>query len=585
MRPLKTTLSRYHSRLPGLLLIAAFLISLLLKLYATRDLVWDMDYVPLIALAARFFDDGAFPAHGTLSSVAAYNMPFLVWMQMPVMAFSRDIPTVLITTGLIWNAIGTWALYRTGATLFRPSVGLAAAVLFTFSETGISSSYTAWAQLTLPTFTALAFYCLWRWRQTGQGRYALLAPIIITSAFMTHFSAVMLYPAALIVVLLMRPGVHWRALIVGGLISLLLLAPYLAFQTQRDFVDLRAFLARETLVDPDVMAAYAYLKPEAGPLPASAPQTQHSPNTKAPIALISARAAQNDDPPTPPRWQRALAWLISTPSQFISALHLPFDILPRTLQTEAPALYGLSWLLHKTLWAALLISSALSLMAAIRQLRSRQLRTWITSDERGRYLLLLVFVSAVAVGLVALRAGPAQQPTYYTGLVGLELLLGVAGLAQLLARWHWLRAVPLLVVIALSVLTATERYVRIDSRDYDAYSPFTSWLYAPMHDAMDWIAADWDGGSDITVAYDILPENRRLWWIAPWHTVDPLYRFGAPYDVLLALDHGLINQNRNPLGTADQADYLLTYTSGLDRLDVTYDQQARFGPLVVLRLP
>jgi len=65
----------------ALLLIA----SAALKLYASRLLAWEVDYVPVLARGQTWIDGGAFPVVGTLSSVAAFNMPFLVWMQLPAL--------------------------------------------------------------------------------------------------------------------------------------------------------------------------------------------------------------------------------------------------------------------------------------------------------------------------------------------------------------------------------------------------------------------------------------------------------------------------------------------------------------------
>ena len=55
---------------------ALFLLaSAALKLYASRLLAWEVDYVPVLARSQTWLDGGAFPVVGTLSSVATDAMP------------------------------------------------------------------------------------------------------------------------------------------------------------------------------------------------------------------------------------------------------------------------------------------------------------------------------------------------------------------------------------------------------------------------------------------------------------------------------------------------------------------------------
>ncbi len=94
----------------ALLLIA----SAALKLYASRLLAWEVDYVPVLARGQTWIDGGAFPVVGTLSSVAAFNMPFLVWMQLPALLITRDVRLVLVGTQLTFNLLTTCIVFRGG---------------------------------------------------------------------------------------------------------------------------------------------------------------------------------------------------------------------------------------------------------------------------------------------------------------------------------------------------------------------------------------------------------------------------------------------------------------------------------------
>ena len=237
------------------------LASVIVKLVAAQLLAWEADYVPLISRGAAWLDGGAFPVVGTVSSVAAFNLPFLVWMQLPALVVTRHIPTVLVGTQLAFNMLATVALWRLGRELFDDRAGMAAALLFTFSEVGVSGAYTAWAQLLLPGFCALFVYCLFRWQVDGRARFVALSWLLATAAFMTHFSAVLLYGVLAAWWLILRPPWKARGLLAGVGASILMLAPYMAFEAQNDFIDLRAFFTRSHRIDAETLADFAHLKP------------------------------------------------------------------------------------------------------------------------------------------------------------------------------------------------------------------------------------------------------------------------------------------------------------------------------------
>ena len=247
-----------------ILFLLLLLLSAAVKVYAARLLAWEVDYVPLIARGQIWLEGGEFPFVGTLSSVAAYNMPFLVWMQLPALMITRDVSVVLITTQLTFNLLVSWATFRFGKALFDERAGLIAAVVFTFSEIGISSAYTAWAQLLLPGFLALFAYSLYLWLAEGRSWQVACCWIVATAAFMTHFTAVLLYAVLLVLWSLLRLRFNLRGLIIGVFASALMLSPWLAYEARHDFADLQAFFTRRSRLSAEVLAEYAHLKPEAG---------------------------------------------------------------------------------------------------------------------------------------------------------------------------------------------------------------------------------------------------------------------------------------------------------------------------------
>ncbi len=568
-------------RLPDrhfLSLLAIFALSVVVKLVAAQNMVWEIDYVPVIARGQAFFDGGGFPVVGTLSSVAAYNMPFLVWLHMPALLLTRDVPAIFLITLLTFNFIATLFVYRFGVEFFNARVGLLAAALFTFSETAISGSYTGWAQLLLPGFYIIVLYSLYRWRIHGHGGYAALAIITTTAATMTHFSAVLLFGVIVAFAIITRPALRLNAIGVGLVAAAILLAPYLAFEAGRDFVDVRAFLTQTITVPSDVLDPY---RPENQP-PVATPPDEPSASPKLP--------GQQSDEPAPSVIERILSRLSAVPGQVWDGLLLVFTFVPTA---------GL----HIVLADLFLLGIGIALYETAQHIRrgwrvhTGSGRLWrvrpaadaLVETTPGRITLLFICILLVLAGLIVTGSPAAEQSTYYYGLFSLQFVIVAYAVDALLnlkfvsqqAR-GWLTTVVLIIIIGIP---AAARISRENDRlaNDDRYSAYNVGLYRHVNSAVAWIAADWGGGESLTVSYDILRETPQQWWVAAWHTVDSGYRMGMAYDYLLHSYYGLENANQSPDGLADDADYIVVYRPGLRRYDEdAYDAQ-QFGAIYVLK--
>jgi 4-amino-4-deoxy-L-arabinose transferase-like glycosyltransferase len=231
------------------------LIGLLFRLYAAQDLRWSSDTVPIIDIGQRFFRDGLFPLHGSLSSVAAYYMPGLVYLFMPAMLLTNDPALIIILTALAANLIGILLVYRLCSEFFDREIGLVAAALYTFSTIGIESAYTAWAQMNVGVFFMGTIYFLYRWAAYMHGRDMTLAILAAVFVFMIHFAAFVLAIVIAVFYFLIprpRPAIPVKWLIASAIGTIVLLAPYGYFEITRDFVDVRAFISRKDLVPPEV---------------------------------------------------------------------------------------------------------------------------------------------------------------------------------------------------------------------------------------------------------------------------------------------------------------------------------------------
>ena len=541
------------------------------KLAAAQLLAWEADYVPLLARGAAWLDGGAFPVVGTLSSVAAFNMPFLVWLQLPALALTRHVPTVLIGTQLAFNLLATVMLYRLARALIDERAGMIAALLFTYSQVGISSAYTAWAQLLLPGFFVFFLYCLYRWKSTGRDVYAALTWLLATAAFMTHFSAVLLYGVLLALWLLLHMPWRPRGLAAGLLLSALLLAPYMAFEVGQDFADLRAFFTRSQRIDPATLAEYAHLKPGAAPIADSPAPAESAPEAR-------------PSPPPGSRLERGIAYGLSLPGHTLTALRLPFVGDLQTLRAQLPALASVAALLQLALELCFWLGAGLAVWRFGRGWRGlRAIPALLTDSPPGRATLPLVTSLLVIGGLLLVRATPDENASYYTGLLPLQLVVCAWGMRCLAEKRAELMRLCLALVILWASLNSLDRVLRLALHDDRLHSPQNMALYRSIAAATDYIAADWGTDAPLTISYDFLPELAHQWWILPWHTVDSLYRMGMAYDYLLESYHGLRNVNRDPLGLAVNADYVVTFAPGLARYDLGAHEERQFGAIFVLK--
>ncbi len=549
------------------LLIAA---SIGVKLVAAQLLVWEADYVPLIARGSAWLDGGAFPVVGTLSSVAAYNLPFLVWLQLPALLLTRHVPTVLIGTQLAFNLLATFAAYRLGVEFIDERAGMIAATLFTYSQIGISSAYTAWAQLLLPGFGVFFVYYLYRWKVTGRAGFVALTWLVATAAFMTHFSAVLFFGVLAALWLILRLPWNARGVAAGALLSVAMLTPYLVFEVGQEFADLRAFFTRSHRIDTQTLAQYAHLKPEAPSSQADAPHAAEAP------------------PPEPAlpegRLQSGIHYALSLPGHALIALRLPFQGELLSLRAQLPSLVPLEVALQVALEACFWIGCGFALVRCRRNWRSiTAIPALLCESAAGRTLLAMLVMLGLLAGLLVVRATPDENASYYTSLLCLQYLVCAYGLRCLVGERRQIMRVCLALVLIWASLNSLDRVLRVAGHDASLHSAHNMSLYHSIEAATAFIGDDWDGGAALTISYDMLPELAQQWWIVPWHSIDPMYGMGMAYDFLLESQHGLRNRNDHPLGLAADADYVVTSQPGSARYDTTSYHVKRFGAIVVLK--
>ncbi len=511
------------------LVVVGWLLSAAFKLSLAETVVFDYDVVPVVALGWEWLHHGGpFPTHGTLASVAAYNLPGLVWLHLPALMVTSSPWLAMVLTLLWFNMLGTFAAYGLGRELSNPLGGAAAALLFAFSETTIAASTIAWAQLLLPTFFVGVALCLFRWQRTGRGGWMLAAGLIALLAFMTHFSAVLLLPAMVVFWLLSGAVVRWRWLLLTSALAGVLLAPYLAFQAERDFRDLPAFLARRVQIPRDEFDA---VRAEVARLA----RDQAAPVAAAPAVSPAPRPAVSEPE------SRVLRFLLRLPRELALVADSQTQFITRPPADSPTAALGLA--LTWALRLALLGVSGAALWRAMRPL--------------NRISLLLALPAALVVGMLVLRVYPTENASYLAGLQGWFIALTGAALGIIAGRWRWLRLPVLALVIAACALSVAHHQQRLIGRDATLFP--RAWYYRTLHAVAGEIAAAIAPRTTVTVGYALWPQQRTFDWVPAWGLVDPGYRSGMALDFVLLADYGVTNLNTDRYGVADAPEFLVTF--------------------------
>jgi hypothetical protein len=148
-------------------------------------------------------------------------------------------PKVGVAFQTLLALLSIYLAYRLGEDLFGPPVGLVGAALYAAFPAAVLSGKTLWNPGFIPVCTTLFLIALWHWL-TGPRPWllALLLPLL-GAILQIHASLIICVVLFLAALLLYRPVLSPRALLMGLLGLALLYAPRLLFEVQHGFPDLR----------------------------------------------------------------------------------------------------------------------------------------------------------------------------------------------------------------------------------------------------------------------------------------------------------------------------------------------------------
>ncbi len=237
-------------------IIILSLIGTIIGLQGWQSRTHGMDLSPCLHSAAQFWEKGTIPKQGMLNSFASYNPPGTNLLYIPGVLFFDD-PILfdypVCTFFYIGINLGIFLLVRS---VFGKGTAYFAVILFAFSSFGIESSTSLWSRYQMPFFYVWIVYCLFLWIRHNNGWFLTAAIVFLgfgAYTFLEILPVLFLFP--LFYWMYKRPF-SWIHLFTGTVIVILIWNPYLLFDSQRGFQNLRSQFFRQSVLPTDYKDAW-----------------------------------------------------------------------------------------------------------------------------------------------------------------------------------------------------------------------------------------------------------------------------------------------------------------------------------------
>jgi len=238
--------------LASLALIAAG--SALLALQGWGGRLTGFDLVPHAREAALFLKTGLIPTHGCLSSMGSYIPPGTSWLIVPGQLLFADPRLETVPGALLLHLAAIAGVYALARWCWTRSVGLWAALLFAFSPTALKMAVGLWPRFPMAASVWFAFFMA-RWAYDRKPACLAAALLVLVLGLYVHMEGLLLVGVIPLVWILFRPPVFSRWLLVAVGLGFLIWLPYLAFERDRHYVDLKSQVDVQTLFyTPDTLA-------------------------------------------------------------------------------------------------------------------------------------------------------------------------------------------------------------------------------------------------------------------------------------------------------------------------------------------
>jgi 4-amino-4-deoxy-L-arabinose transferase-like glycosyltransferase len=505
------------------LLIAALGMSLALQGWRSQILAFDM--VEFFEAANDLLTRGILPKYGDVSSYASFSPPGAAWLMMPGMLVFED-PRLFEKLGSGFLHFGTLiCVFLLGRMYFGGRCAVLSVLLYGLSGIGLSFAGSLWA-IGHPFFYVWMAYCVTQWVTNSDAKHLAMAIVIYAAGMymdMTIAPALFILPSAW---LLYRPPLRFWPLVLAGAVSLLIWFPYLQFEADRGFVDIKSQVQRRSIFPVNYKDAWCD----------SSLALQEWNNTSSTLVSDSRPVAisQNNSPDF-------IRPLLVRANVVLNGLLANFDEVAAVPGTSIPLLF----LVLGTLIVLPLIGSSRRVMARITS----------KSQIEHRQQAGLLVVSVLCPWLILLLVAEPGRSERFLWLWPLQVIV-LAGLVTYVFKRLkvprsivWITQLALItIVIGSPLLTGAKSWYR------------TGWS---GQDATEIVVADYiaeqvrsEGLNRAAIGYHVYIYP----FMATYNIVNPLYKVGKEFDLWFKYRHGIANTNQCAEGLSPGDEYRIVQT-------------------------
>jgi hypothetical protein len=616
----------------AVLLVSAIGVSLAVQGWNSRGMLFD--HINFIDGADKLLSAGILPDRGDVSSYGAFATPGPAWLMVPGMLLFDDprLYEVVGSTGLYFGTL--LGLFLIARMCFGLRCAYLSTLLYGLSASGLFYAGSLWS-IGHPFFYIWMVYFCFLWVRRNDSNY--LAAALVTWSIGMYVDMVLapimfIFPA---IWLICRPKMRIAPLVLAAGIVSLVWYPYLRFQANRNFVDLKSLVQRHHILPKHYQDSWCMpdlvLQDWDKPASSNAESTfathisnqQPTPHTwyghltkkaRERIAVLVQGLTYNFDRMT---WSSAAAipllLLAMTTMAFIALQTLARSVAFVNSRAWLRWIPRLAWL---TLFFALLfnevfvarlltadgslvrsrilsvriLQAGLISISLVLLLRKKKISEFFDqfvvheSGESNPYSQCadnrtLFELSLVVPWLVLLAVAESGRLDRYWWLWPLQTVAIVAAVTYIPERIGWPRRAMWIVQISLTLILLTHSSI---TRPVKAWAR-SGWPGPRASDieTLDYLAnqVHSEGRNRVAIGYQILTEEYN----AAFNIVDPRYKVGAALDLFLKQRYKISNANQCAEGVSSVDEYRIVQTTprrseskpGRQYFDIPLDQSFR----------
>jgi Dolichyl-phosphate-mannose-protein mannosyltransferase len=560
----------------GVLIVGALAACLALQGWKSRSV--NFDVLTSITAAQDLIDAGRLPDKGVLTSFGSFTPPGGAWLMVPGLLIFGD-PRLFDYVGSVALFVGTlFGIFLLARRYLGRRCAFLAVVVYAFSEPGLSAASSVWPRYPIHTFYVWTIYWATRWADDDEPNFlglSILTWSVGLFVFMEMAPAILAIP---VIWMLSRPSVRIAPVLTAIVLAAVVWSPYLRFEKNRKFADLRSQFARESLWPVDFNRSWC----DPGVVP---PAWLKDFETRGDVDDGGGRGSQNAESPggilssARPRVSQKVRLIgmlllanfgsptivgIPAAALFLVALIGTVALFMNSMNRKPTGSRGLLWLGITAVVVGLVfnehvLAAYLSPDGALQASTVRAVR-WLQATLLAAGVLMVAYRRAIAAAVTHVNQ-VLSAPATKTWLLGVSLVVpwfAVLFLAETERRFLWLW--PLQTIVLAAAVTyvplrlgaprvasiASLALVLIISANPVGISRLQSWvrdgwggqeaLEVEVVDRLASMLKD-DHKDRASIGYEI--DIGRFMAMA--NTMDPRYKVGADLDLLLKYRHGIVN--------------------------------------------